>query len=905
MSLSRNKNDQTQAMELLAQARLQPEFENYLVEILVNDKSATSDVRAAAGVNLKNSVVKNPGKDRSYLCSEIMKGLLASDLLVRNITGNVITGLFSTCGVQQWPQALTQLSEMARNESVAMHSREAAVGALAKIVEDSKYSLDSEEIGGERPADYVIGQLLGMLQTGMSGALAKFVATCVQAVSQFVPAKTQAMMVHMDEYLAVLFQLAGHPDSGVRKNVCTGFLLVMESRPDKLVPHMSGVVEYCLHLMHDDDESVAMEACEFLLAVAETPSKTQAAVFRSKLSDILPVLLDKMQYSEEEMFLMQLQDEKDDARVADRAEDIRPNIVKSKEGHNAGKRDVPRGQDPDSSDEDDDDDDDDDDLDDELNLWNLRRCAASTLDALSLEYPGDVIENALPILQEKIVSTQWPEREAAILAFGAISKSCIDLAQDKLPTLVPYLVERLRDDESRVRQITCWTISKFALWVSAEAHDGGRYLTYFQPTFEAVVACALDNKKIVQEAACSALATFIENSDVELIAYYTGPLVEHFAKCFDVYQRKNMIMLYDSVSTFVEKIGPVEFGARPEYAATLLPPLFRNWDSLSDTDSALWPLLECVSVVAATMEEAFAPYAVPVYERALRILHSSIALNKQADTHPEIEAPEKDFIVTALDLVDGLVQGLKGHVRELMAEKGIDVLMEMVLACLEDHDEDVRQLAYALLGDFAIHAADTAIEPFFSHIALCAGNEINNYSYGTFPVTNNAIWSFGEMVIRVQESTLAPFIGNMVNLLIPVLNSTDTQQSVLENAAICLGRLGLNGGASCIAPRVSEFIYSWCAQMLYVAENEEKETGFLGMLNIIQSNAGGAFGDLSNAQGKKNLAVFLSCIGNYMNPPDQLRGLFQEFVSSYKEMLGGDWSSVLAMVDADTRAILS
>ena len=62
-------------------------------------------------------------------------------------------------------------------------------------------------------------------------------------------------------------------------------------------------------------------------------------------------------------------------------------------------------------------------------------------------------------------------------------------------------------------------------------------------------------RKIVQEAACSALSSFIEESDASLIEFYLEPLLHHFAKCFQVYQRKNLVILYDCVQTFVEKWG--------------------------------------------------------------------------------------------------------------------------------------------------------------------------------------------------------------------------------------------------------------------------------------------------------------------------------------------------------------
>lgn len=907
-TLSSNNSERSQANEALSQARLQPEIENYLCDLLLTDMTARSDVRAAAGINLKNSVLRlqqygtsSTLKDRSYLLNNILKGLLDQDNMVRNITGNVITSLFSIYGINGWPQALPQLIELSTSANVTTTVQEAAISALSKICEDSTTTLD-QEFNGERPLNFMILSFLKSMENQESGKVRSLAIHCI---NQFIPLKTQSFLIHLDDFLSKLFQLATDSNNEVRRNICTAFLQILETRPDKLLPHLDGVVHYCLHSMQDEDEEVALEACEFILALSTTPeTENDKNNFKPKLKVILPILLSKMVYSEEEIFFMEMIDEKDNADVADKDEDIKPQAAKQKEAHAAGNTNDKTSKNADDDDESDSefDDEDDEDDDGELDQWTLRKCSAATLDILSLDFPAEVLETTLPILQERIVSPEWPVREAAILAFGAICKSCMELARDKLPTLVPFLVDRLQDQEPRVRQITCWTLSRYASWVSEEAHEGGEYANYFQPTFQSIVSCALDNKKVVQESACSALSSFIEESNISLIEYYLGPLLDHFAKCFETYQRKNMRILYDCVQTFVEKVGYERLAARPDYINTLLPPILMKWQTLNDNDEALWPLLECMASIAATLGELFAPYAIPVYERAIKILANSIQVDQQCQTDPYIEAPEKDFIITALDLIDGLIQGLTHHSAALIQQQNIN-LMDLLMICFEDPTDDVRQSAYALLGDLAIYIIDSTIKPHLQSILLCIGNEINNRTYNSFAVYNNAIWSLGEIVIRTPFESLKPYLNNLVSLLIPVLNSTNTQQTVSENAAICLGRMGVTGGAEILAPRIHEFIYQWCSQMLYLLDNDEKETAFRGMLNILNANPDQGLGGLSNQQGKKNLSVFIICIGNYAEPSDELKQLFAHLLMSYQTLLGKDvWDTqVLSQIDQETR----
>ncbi len=48
--------------------------------------------------------------------------------------------------------------------------------------------------------------------------------------------------------------------------------MLLEVRPDDLMPQIHTIVKYMLHSTKDQDESIAQEACEFWLAFAEQPN---------------------------------------------------------------------------------------------------------------------------------------------------------------------------------------------------------------------------------------------------------------------------------------------------------------------------------------------------------------------------------------------------------------------------------------------------------------------------------------------------------------------------------------------------------------------------------------------------------------------------------------------------------
>ncbi|KAH3678307.1 hypothetical protein WICMUC_001588 [Wickerhamomyces mucosus] len=877
-TLSSNGQERIQATEALEQAKYQQDFKNYLLYILVLDSGESSaQIRASAGLALKNSINKDfQLASNEFLLNNVIKGLLIDEALARNITGNVITTMFSQLGVSKWPSILPQLIELA--EKGDGKAQEGAASTLAKICEDSSHILDNE-FQGERPLDFMVPKFIEL--TGSSSN--KVRAKSLNSLNHIMLLKTQSFLVHLDSFLQRLFQLAVDQDEEVRKNVCMSFTTILETRPDKLVPHLSDVINYALHSIQHSEPEVALEAADFILALST--SDIPENLIQPHLHNILPVLLQNIVYDEMDIVLLEAEDE-DDANQEDKDEDIRPTAAKIKSSHTAksntnnGQNNVVNHEGVDNDDDEDDDEEEDGD-DDFVSEWNIRRCAGATLDVLTTSLPKEVLDIILPILRENIVSEQWPVREAAILAFGAVAEGGYEYASRQLPALIPFLVERLQDKEASIRQITCWTLGRYSPWICSEAiEEGGQFNNYFNHTFKAILQSCLDKKKNVQQSACSSIAHFIENADPELIQPYDKPLIQTFERCFKVYKRLNLIVLYDALQTLINKIELDDEGT-----AILLPILIAKWEILQDEDKELWPLLECMSSVAASLGEKFAPYAIQVHQRAVRILSNCIELEKQTIVNPTIITPEKDFIITSIDLIDGLVQGLEEHSGELIDENLISLLLET----FEDTNDDVRQSSYALLGDLAINTPNK-LNNKLSSIVSSIGQEIIARSNDNFPVVNNATWALGEMSLRLD---LSQYLEKLIGLLIDLINS-QINETALENGAITIGRIGINS-PEIFANHIPEFALSWCTYMMYMEENEEKETSFQGMCNIILNNPVGL--------NESTLPMFVNCISMYQSPGQKLAEIFQKLLLGYKQMLGDNWGLFIGKIENSAELI--
>ena len=124
-----------------------------------------------------------------------------------------------------------------------------------------------------------------------------------------------------------------------------------------------------------------------------------------------------------------------------------------------------------------------------LSDWNLRKCSAAALDVLSNVFNEGLLPVFLPLLKQNLSSQvppshaqchapsldaclqDWLEKEAAILALGAVSEGCMAGMQPHLPHLVTFLITSLSDAKALVRSITCWTLSRYAHWIVGQPHD--------------------------------------------------------------------------------------------------------------------------------------------------------------------------------------------------------------------------------------------------------------------------------------------------------------------------------------------------------------------------------------------------------------------------------------------------
>eukprot|EP00884_Botryococcus_braunii_P019984 jgi/Botrbrau1/666/Bobra.0161s0050.1 len=860
--------NQGQILDQLEACKSYPDFNNYLAFIFAQGDSLPIEVRQSAGLllknNLKDQYAGTTEEFRRYIKLALLHAIGNPSKPLRHTVGTNVAVIVGVGGLPTWPELLSAFVQCL--ESNDPNSLEGALDALYKIVEDTPVQLETSVPGApEKPSNVLVPRLLKLFDSPYEDAK----CLSVSIMNLLAGGMPSALVDNIDAYLKGLFQLAHDPSPEVRKAVCTGLVQMLHLEPTRLQPHLEPLIDYMLLSTQDSDEGVALESCEFWSAFCE--AQIDAAPLRPFLTRLIPVLLRNMVYEEHDDEVLDVEAAEEAALLGvtkeDKEQELKPFIPSGRGGHGAMDEGEAEG--------------------DEINRWNLRKCSAAGLDVLSTVFGQELLPIVLPIVQQRLEEPDWRERESAILALGAISEGCAEGLSPYIPSMVEMLLPKVSDPRPLVRSISCWALSRYSSWVVRASGDSGGFgQQQFESVLQELLRGVLDRNKHVQEAACSALATFEEEAREELRPRL--PLIiETLAKASTVYTRRNLRMLYDAISTLADTVGPSL--ADPNLLRVLMTPLLAKWEGFADTDKELLPLLECFTSLAVGLGPGLEELAPTWFERCIRIITVQLQVRqvKAAGQATPVEY-EREFIIGSLDLLSGLAEGLGASVDKLVVMVPMnDILMQ----CCQDPSPDVRQSAFALVGDLARFAFPQLQPAFKEFMAVCIQNlETTMLTQPNLSACNNACWSIGEMAVKANVEELQPLARPIVERLVPILAAgVAMPRSILENSAITLGRVAWIAPKE-IAPHLEHFIHPWCLALRPIRDDVEKEHAFLGLCAMLRLNPQGAlpaFGSVCDAIVSWRL---IRCEG--------LRNEISQLMTAYKNelQLRGQWDAMMAQV---------
>lgn len=860
-ALEGNQAVQETVVQNIRKFHKEPDFSNYCV-MLFCDSQRNATLRAQAGLTLKNHLLfefpSMTQQNIDFIKQHVPLNIADPDKPIRNATGTVISVLLRNITLYRWPEILPIIMEHLSKQDLA--SVEGALSVFKVLVEDCPTELDTDA-DGSKPLANLFPGLIGFISSPHESIRANTIEILTQCVYNGV----ETLNMFMQSFVDALFGRVQDGSLLVHKQLCRAFVNVLSGHHEFLLPQLNLIADYMFKMTQAEDEDVALEACEFWLAIAE--HEEVYGYLKPFIGGLIPVLLKGMIYSEEE--LMELEEDMVDTSVPDRDQDIRPHHQQSRDhGHS---KHGELGEDPDF----------DDDLEDYDTKWNLRKCSAAALDQLSNIFGSDLLEVLFPLLNEKIHHPEWTHRECGILALGAIAEGCVDGIRPHLPGLVDFLLSQFNDNEPLIRSISCWTVSRYADWYVQEVPGEDHRLV---PVLEGLLKMSLDNNKRVQEAGCSAFTT-LESVAGPKLEPYLEPIIGHLVLAFSKYQRKNMLLLYDAFSSLAFAVGSKL--NQPQFVDSIMPPLIQKWNELSDDNTDLFPLFECLSALICAIGPGFTAYIAPVYQRCIQISASVLQQDQLFKANPDLAEPDKDFLIVSLDLLSAIVQGMGEHSFEL-SNSLQPSLMNIVASCVVDDNYEVCQSAYAAIGDLTTNCFKL-IQPHLEEILKHMITNFRGHVQHT-NLCNNVIWSSGEIALKMGPSML-PYITPLLQEYIPLINSEQTCRSLGENLAIAIGRFGL-AFPDTVAPHLPHFGLGMCKALKYIEDNAEKETAFLGLCAMAHKNPSGL---------QNGFAAFCLALEKFRTPSEQCLVHLREILRCYKAQAGPAWDQFVKHFGESTR----
>ncbi|KAI9304113.1 importin beta-2 [Cunninghamella echinulata] len=874
-----------------------PDYNAYLVFILIK---LTEDIyiRQVSGLLLKNNLLHYfetiPLSVLNYIKSCCCDAFLQPDpnLNIRSAISSVITCFIKSGNLNHWKEILECLINAMDSPNIL--SMEMAYDGLFKICEDSVSNLD-QDIDGIRPLHIIIPKLI----QSFHHPNLKIRKEAIMTINQLMTSESSSsMQPFIKIYLEGLLMLTNDSDTSIQKELCHAFTVLLEARPDKVEPFSSTILEYILycteHHHHKKDEQVMLQACNFWLTYMSIPSLHDHLI--PYINRLIPALLSNMVYSESDiMDLIGHQDELN-MNVADKDQDIRPKFYQKRQHNQKYNLNInPTDNDDDDDDigdgnqEDDDHDDDEDDSDDDDELyleWNLRKSSGSTLETLATSYSKQVCDDLLPYLDGILFQHDWKIRESGIFALGIIAKGTFDHMKIYLPQLLPYLQENMKHNMPLIRSITCWTISRYSDWLIEQCQFQEGKQNYFEPVLCELLERILDQSKHVQFHACSALAVLQEDAKTILIPYL-NPILKNLSQAFVIYKRKNLDSLYDVLGTLADSIGSAL--NQQQFFTLIMPPLIEKWNQLSDIDTDLFPLFQCLSSVTAALGNSFTSYSEPVFSRCIRIISSTLYGYHYAQEQSNL--PNIDFAIAGLDLLSGMIQGMGSDIAPLISSYSNPSIFDILEISLKESNLDILQSSCALCGDLSIACFDK-LEPYLDNLMPLLIQQSELKGSESIPICSNAIWAIGEISILWNQQKLLNFIPSFLQHLLTILSTSslstckNNQEKITlyDNVIVAFGRLGF------VTPELASmhlkrYTRLWLMRANHLQYNHEKDSAFIGFCQIIKSNPEAAL---------KEFGRFAEIVTMYQNPPNQLQIEFKQIILGYKQaMMQSQWKRIL------------
>ena len=744
---------------------------------------------------------------------------------LQRTVGTILSTLVTDCnGLKIWPNLLLDLLKISGERPTAVFA------SIEKICEDAAFEL----IDFPETFKPFLETILTLLQhTNVNAKNETLKPLLLSIICYLIP--TQVSL--LTENVTFLLNCLLVPSECVQLQISTCRLLstLIEFYWTFLSPeNIKTIFNYVFTCTNQSEDRDLLKQCgEFWLFQVQSDSAVeQFQAAPEILFKLIPLLVSRCVYDEED-------DEEElcaameDLSVPDDEEDLKPRHRKEKKPT------------------DETDFDDEDEIDESFDVVNsLRKCSAATLDGLSLAVdPKLFLQIFIPSFNTLVSSTEWKQREGALLALGAVAEGLWKHLTDAghLNQIVPFLLANSRiHPHPLVRSMSLWTLSRISSWLTSDIEVGTYNSTkdLLEESLKILIVSLGDANKRVQQSATTALCKFLESSNAASFFHnnHRKSLLSAIFLALKCYQRRSLLILFDLIRIFGQiDENLLEFDEESFlYWRQIVSDLIERLNPQSIADSSIFPVIEALmsillldfngKLLNTEKRDELEFKALSLAAQNLTVLNETKA---EGFADSIVSEGLDDFLIAALDLLAAATESSK-----LTPSPHLQPLLKNILVASLSFKESttVRQSAFALFGDYAaLNNQNLLIEMESSYFdALKLNLYPTTLSDVRTPLlivsmatATNAIWSLGELSLH----TIVP--TDILSHLIAILKDTPVLETgariYYENIAVCIGRILIKTSANIV--EFSGAFLNRILNLLTTVESElERSTAFVGYL---------------------------------------------------------------------------
>lgn len=721
-TVSPDQNELQAALKYLENAASSsfPQFVACLSSLLA-DTNETSDVRQAAGIQLKNCLVaktvplKQGYHERWFALDEQIRNNVKAKVLQSlgtettkpSSAASCVAGIASAeLPLNLWPELMQQLCEVALAAGSSDTLKEASLEAIGYICQD----LDHQFLT-QHSASILRTIMTGMDKDQPNNNIKFAAATAFLNSLEFIRGNFEKQD-DRNFMMTVLCNATVCPDKKIKVIALQCCVKIMSLYYEYMSPYMQSLFNITVEAMKSEDEDVVLQGVEFWSSVCDeeidlaieaadaTEMSQEIKTFsqhyaKNALNHIIPIILD----------ILTRQDEHDDE------ED-----------------------------------------------WTPHKAAGVCLMLLASCCGNDTVDHVLPFVTKNIQQSDWKLRDAAVMAFGSVLEGP-DPEKIAAPVkeAIALLIALMKDPNMTVRDSVAWTLTRICEQVPEVALNNDHIENFLNALIE-----NLDSEPRVANNVCWAFSALAD-------AAYES------AHCADDDTEPQTYILSDKFSFIISKIiatgdrGDAHLSNLRSSAYEAVMDLVKNspkdvYDAIKQTFEAILNKMMAIlnmeeqgkqvgdysqhndfkSLLCATLQATIRKLrtedVMTVAESCMKALLSMLNVSKVGGVQEDafmavgtlVECLGNNFLVYMEPFKPFLLQGLANRAEYQVCISAIGVVGDLCRAIgneITPHCDEIMQCCLESLADNSVHrSVKPHVLSTFGDIALAIGSNFSKYA---------------------------------------------------------------------------------------------------------------------------------------------------------------------------------